>query len=107
VLELVFNEPFPKVRPDWLKNPKTGRNLELDCYNSKLQIALEYNGEQHYNPKAAYSKGEEWFKEQQERDKFKQQKCKELNIHLIIVPHTVKKKDLYKYIIDRLPPATS
>jgi hypothetical protein len=32
------------VRPDFLKNPATGRNLEIDCFNNQLKIGLEYQG---------------------------------------------------------------
>ena len=50
VLENLFNKPFSKSRPDFLRNPVTGGNfnLELDCYNQELSLAVEYNGIQHY-----------------------------------------------------------
>ena len=31
--EFYFQRPFHKTRPDFLKNPVTGENLELDLYN--------------------------------------------------------------------------
>jgi hypothetical protein len=100
ILETIYNKPFKKVRPNWLKNPKTGHNLELDCYNEELKIALEYNGEQHYNENAAYSKGKEWFQEQQFRDQYKYKICKERGIKLIVVPYYVD--DIYEFIIKEL-----
>ena len=48
ILEEYYNKHFFSVRPNWLKNYETGYNLELDCYNDELKVALEYNGEQHY-----------------------------------------------------------
>ena len=50
VLEHLFRRPFNKSRPDFLRNPVTGGNfnLELDCYNRDLRLAVEYNGAQHY-----------------------------------------------------------
>ena len=50
VLESIFGKPFPSSRPDFLRNPVTGgiHNLELDCYNHELGLAVEYNGIQHY-----------------------------------------------------------
>jgi len=41
ILQCLFLKPFPKVRPDFLRNPKTGRNLELDMYNQDIALALE------------------------------------------------------------------
>jgi hypothetical protein len=43
-LEILTGYRFKSVRPGWLENPLTGRNLELDCYNEYLKLALEYNG---------------------------------------------------------------
>ena len=40
VLETLFEAPFPSIRPDWLKYPKTKRNLEIDCANMDLGILL-------------------------------------------------------------------
>jgi hypothetical protein len=48
--EKIFGRPFEKVEISWLKNNKTKRFLELDCYNDDLKIGIEYQGEQHYQP---------------------------------------------------------
>jgi len=50
VLQETFKKPFHKDRPDFLRNPVTGGNfnLELDCYNPELKLAVEYSGQQHY-----------------------------------------------------------
>lgn len=44
IIERITGRKFPSVRPNFLKNPKTGRNLELDMYNDSLKLAIEYNG---------------------------------------------------------------
>jgi hypothetical protein len=45
ILESIYHPyTFPSVRPDFLKNPATGRNLEIDCFNNQLKIGLEYQG---------------------------------------------------------------
>ena len=50
VLQNMFKRPFNGARPDFLRNPVTGGNfnLELDCFNSEMRLAVEYNGVQHY-----------------------------------------------------------
>ena len=47
ILENLFKSPFISIRPDFLKYPKTGKNLELDMYNEDLKLALEYDGVHH------------------------------------------------------------
>lgn len=106
ILQSIYGEEFKTCRPDFLKNPATGRNLELDCYNERLKIALEYDGIQHaeYNPHF-HKNGIADFKYQIARDDFKTKKCKANGIFLIRVPHYIVKEDLRKYIIDKLQSA--
>ena len=84
-LENRFNMSFPKIRPDFLRNPVTGGdyNLELDCYNDALKLAVEYNGVQHYKFSPFFHKNNEAFLNQKYRDEMKLYKCKEQNIKLI------------------------
>jgi len=77
VLEEFTSCSWSSVRPDFLKNPKTGYNLELDCYNRKLNAAFEFQGRQHYEPIEFFG-GEETFVKQVERDELKTRLC-ELN----------------------------
>lgn len=77
-----FNKDFPNVRPNWLKNPKTNKNLELDGFNEDLQIAFEHQGYQHYQNHHANKK----LDEQIYRDKIKKRICKEKGILLFIIP---------------------
>jgi hypothetical protein len=102
IMENLFKAPFVSVRPDFLKYDKTGKNLELDMFNSDLMIALEYDGIHHRKFTEFFHKSEQDFIDQQERDKFKEEKCKELGIVLIRVPDTVKYEDLEDYIKEEL-----
>lgn len=107
VLEEIFQKPFIKSRPDFLRNPITSNdndtfNLELDCYNSQLKIACEYNGIQHYKFNPFFHKNKESFQNQKYRDYMKRELCKKNNIFLIEVPYTIKIDDIKKYIIDNL-----
>ncbi len=104
VLEEMFGVPFPSVMNlPWLRNPKTGRHLQLDCYNADLGLALEYHGHQHYEFPNHYHKSKQEFEAQVYRDTIKRQLCDQNGVYLITVPYTVPKRDLYKYIEYYLP----
>lgn len=60
-------------RPDWLKNPKTGHNLELDRFYPWMKLAFEYNGRHHSGKYQMY------------KDEVKAERCKERGIALVII----------------------
>ena len=103
ILNKMYNKKFISCRPNFLKNPKTGRNLELDGYNAELHIAFEYNGKQHYEYPNRYHKTQEEFQQQVRRDKWKLEQCELNGIYLIRIPYTVKFDDIESYIKGRLP----
>lgn len=80
-------------RPDFLRNPVTGKNLELDAYYPDWKIAMEYNGIQHYVfPNKFHGdtpEGERQFTETYMRDRMKRTMLNEQNICLITVPYHV------------------
>lgn len=102
IIQEIYHAPFPSIRPDFLKSPKTKRNLELDCYNSNLKIALEYNGAQHYKYSPHFHKSKKDFYSQVHRDDWKRKKCKELGIILIEIPYWVSPPDLKQFITSEL-----
>ena len=102
ILENLFRTPFITIRPDFLKYPKTGKNLELDMFNENLMLALEYDGVHHRKYTEFFHKSEQDFIDQKDRDHFKEERCKELGITLIRVPDTVKYDDLEEYIKNEL-----
>jgi len=88
-LENRFKASFPKQRPDFLRNPITNQQLELDCYNSSLRLAVEYQGEQHYKYIPYFHTTRDSFLNQKYRDKIKKELCLKNNVILIEVPYTV------------------
>lgn len=40
----IYPDTVYNLRPDWLKNPSTGNNFELDIYIPSLRIAVEFDG---------------------------------------------------------------
>jgi len=97
-LEKIFNKPFNKIRPNFLKNNVTGYNLELDLYNEELGLAVEYNGEQHYKYTKGVHKNYEHFLNQKYRDEIKKMLCFKNNIVLIEVPFKVKEIEIFLYL---------
>ena len=85
------------------------KGLELDIYNHRKKVAIEYNGEQHY---FRYSTEWKFLKKeaillQQKYDRKKKRLCKKLGIRLVIIPcyqwsslkTTIEK---YKYLREKL-----
>jgi hypothetical protein len=101
VFEKHYGVKFKPIRPDWLKNPKTGSNLELDGYNKKLKIAFEANGIQHYKYDPHFHNSKADYKDQRYRDKLKAKLCKKQGVHLISIPYYTK--DIKAYILSKLP----
>jgi len=109
VFQDIFKTQFKSIRPNWLKNPATGKNLELDgfCPDIKTKIgmglAFEYDGIQHaqYN-KHFHKKGAHEFIYQEKKDAWKSGVCKKNGILLIRIPHYVAFEDLDRFIRNKL-----
>jgi len=99
-LESAFKRPFLKARPDFLRNNVTGVNLELDCFNEELGLAVEYNGQQHYRYTPFFHKNKEAFQNQKYRDETKRRLCRENGIVLIEVPYSVK--DIENFLVRQI-----
>ena len=98
ILEDIFMQEFPSTRPDFLVNPYTGKNLELDCYNADLRLACEYNGKQHYMYTPFFHNSEEDFIKQVYRDNLKKRLCYENDVELISVPYFMNEHQIRYYI---------
>lgn len=99
-LQYLFGKPFNKARPNFLRNPVTGGsfNLELDCYQEDLRLAVEYSGRQHYEYIPYFHRNKEAFLNQKYRDHMKAQMCKENGINLVIIPYSVRLQDIKKVL---------
>lgn len=98
-VQFYFQKPFVKARPDFLRNPVTKENLELDLYNEELGLAIEYNGIQHYKYNSFMHKNSsDRFQNQQYRDLIKQDLCQKAGIKLIIVPYTIPHEKISDFL---------
>ncbi|AHH02016.1 helicase nuclease [Pithovirus sibericum] len=102
-LEKIYSKPFYRVRPGFLRNPETGRKLEIDCFNKDLRIGVEYNGRQHYVWPNFTGQSKQEFLNQVRRDRFKIETCDRNGVYLITVPYTVSHDQIPLYIQQRLP----
>jgi len=93
VFEFMFKSKFIKVRPVWLRNSETGRNLELDGFSviDSYKLAFEHDGFYHNNKKTKVL------------DSLKDKMCEANGVLLFRVPELFSKTefwDLPKLILD-------
>jgi hypothetical protein len=98
IVEDLFGRPFPSMRPDFLRNPETGKNLECDMMNPDLKICIERNGEQHYKQVEHFHDNPEAFQKQLQRDLTKKRLLEENGYTLITIPYTIHYDVLDTYI---------
>lgn len=91
-LERIFGHPFPKKRPEGLKNSR-GNQMELDGFCEKLRIAFEHHGKHHYSTNShiyqflkGKKKKELALKQRKSDDRRKRQWCNENKIALLEIP---------------------
>ncbi|QIH04927.1 Uyr/REP helicase [Dasineura jujubifolia toursvirus 2a] len=101
-IEKRFGKRFNKSRPDFLKNPITNTNLEIDCFSEELKLGIEYNGKQHYEFVPRFHKNKNDLYNQKYRDDIKRRLCYENGVDLIEVPYTVSPESIPLYIDSEL-----
>lgn len=101
-LEQLFGVPFPKYRPQWLRNPKTGRPLEIDGCNTELGLAFEYHGPQHYKVVLPFKMNSARLESSKYRDKLKKSLCKAHGIEIVEIPFTVESDGMLEWISNRI-----
>ena len=69
--------------------------LRFDFYLPELNLVIEYNGKQHYEPIDFFG-GEEGFIKIQKRDKLKREYCEKYNINYLIIRYD---EDIYESLI--------
>jgi len=90
IFQLIFcGYLFRKMRPDFLASGN-GRNLELDGYCPTLQLAFEFQGEQHYIRDSYFNTLGSGFDAQLHRDRLKVKLCRLAGVRLVVIPYCVK-----------------
>lgn len=73
---------FENIRPDWLISHEGGR-LELDFYIPSLDLAIEVQGQQHFEFVELFHQDKRGYEEQLKRDKIKKDLCRKAGIRLV------------------------
>lgn len=97
IFEQLTRKQFPKTR-------KLCPPYEIDGYCKELNIAFEYNGEQHYKKIKIFHKNGRSLKQQKQRDEYIKNYCKEKEIELIIIPckKAKSKEDIESFIRSKI-----
>ena len=90
---------FKKVKPKWLITDEKNR-LELDLYNEELNLAIEYNGMQHYKYIPFFHRNKGDFEKGQRYDKLKKDLCKKNNVNLVIIHYS--ENNIPEYLCKKL-----
>jgi hypothetical protein len=83
LLRSFFGKSFPSVQPAWLRNPKTGKRLQLDCFSEELGLAVEHQGDQHYQEVPNFSVDGPKLRAIRANDRRKRRLCAERGVILV------------------------
>ena len=98
----MFNTPFERIRSlSWLVNQR-GKAMELDGYNPNLQLAFEYNGQQHYEIDGYFTTCQDQLIRRYTDDADKARLCKENGVALIVVPFSIPLIEIQSYVLIEL-----
>ena len=100
----LFNKLKSKFKNEeilWETTPYWLGRQRFDIYFPKYNIAVEYNGEQHYQAKERFG-GDEGYEKCLERDELKRQKCLDNNCNLFELKYNYKEIDFEQLTIDIL-----
>lgn len=88
-----LKKSFPEVEFIWEYKSEWLGEQRIDIFLPEYNIAIEYNGEQHYFPVEVFG-GEERFQLQIQQDELKIEKCKNNQVDLLIIKYDNEKEDL-------------
>ena len=74
------------MRPFFLRSKTTGAQLSYDIFISGLNVAIEYQGIQHFQPVEFFGGGKD-FERQLIRDREKYELSQENNVYLVYIKY--------------------
>ena len=92
---MINEEPRFETTFEWLKNPETGAHLRIDAYYPENNLAVEYNGPQHYVLDSRYTTTVEQLEYRKFLDKLKLKLLKEHGIRTLVIHYKDNVNDAY------------
>lgn len=89
---------FETSRPEFLTK-ENGQILEFDLYNEEANLAIQVQGEHHYNVNSPVNTNIEAFEKLKANDRFRVEKCVEFGIKLLIVRTDMSDQEIENYLI--------
>lgn len=98
--KLIGEEPIKEKRFKWLYYKRANNKLRIDAFYENLNLAVEYNGPQHYFIDGHYTKSQKDLERKQEIEKYKIKLLQDHGIKVIVI-HFKDKVD-EQYVKDAL-----
>lgn len=105
IYDLLVKYEINFIQQKTFSDCKNIKKLPFDFYLQDYNIAIEYDGEQHFRVIDFFG-GKDEFIMRQKRDQIKTKYCIEHNIHLIRIPFYYTKEEIEKMILNILSPST-
>ena len=78
------------IRPPWLRVPGKSSTLELDMFLTEKNLAIEYDGPQHYEFPNPFHSTRSEFEHQQKLDRLKEELCAKKGVTLVRIRHDLQ-----------------
>lgn len=102
------NDCLDEIGIEYEREKRVGDTLmRFDFFIPSKNIAIEYNGAQHYKFVKIYHINNEGFKKHKERDKKKALYCEQNGIKLLVIPYTWKPSHIKNFLLAELGSTTS
>lgn len=98
IAEWLNEQPILQCKFEWLTNPSTNKQFVIDAYFPKYNLAIEYNGIQHYKFQPYFHKTQEQFKYKQSIENTKLNLIKAKGINLIVIKYNESIDEVFKSI---------
>ncbi len=103
-----INDCLDEMGVEYEREKLVGKTrLRFDFFVPFKNIAIEYNGAQHYKFVKIYHVNNAGFKKHQERDKKKALYCEQNGIKLLVIPYTWKPSHIKEFLLAELGSTTS